>query len=67
MDLLKIILKNGKATYEDNEVILNMIQNIILKGKGEGGYVLIRKEHLKYKSKDDREDNKQNPTRSLHS
>lgn len=50
MTLIKIKLTNGKPTYKNKEVVLGIIQNSILFGKGEGGSVLIHKEHLKFKN-----------------
>lgn len=67
MILASIILKNGKATYDDKEVLLTTIQFSILKGKGEGGYVLMRKEYVKFKQENDGKNNKQDPTCSVSS
>lgn len=57
MILLKITLENNKPIYEGKEVALTTIQFSILKGKGEGGHVLMRKENLKY-VENDRKNNK---------
>jgi hypothetical protein len=57
MDLLKIVLKNGEPTCRHRIVTLTEGQVALLKGKGEGGYVHIRKEHLKYKNEQDGENN----------
>lgn len=58
MKLLKIILKNGLPLEDDKEVILTTLQKCILKGKGEGGFILMKEENVKYKEKDDRNNNK---------
>jgi len=66
MDLVRIVFKSGKATFRHHTVQLTELQFALLKGKGDGGSILIRKEHLKFKEDDDTENNKQNASRSLH-
>ena len=52
MTLLTIKLKAGKFMFRNKEVLLSQLQGSILAGKGEGGSVLIHKEHLNYKNHD---------------
>jgi len=66
MKLCKIIFKNNKALFSRKEVKLTECQFALLKGKGEGAHVFIREEHLKFKNDKDRENYKQNTSRSLH-
>jgi hypothetical protein len=66
MDLVRIVFKSGKATFRHRTVQLTELQYALLKGKGEGSSVLIRKEHLKYKEDDDTENNKQDTPRSIY-
>lgn len=53
--LVKIVLKNGLPTYKRKEIVLTTLQKALLVSKGDGGSVLIRKEHLKYKDEQNRE------------
>lgn len=55
----KIKLIDGKPTDPHGlEVILPLNHLTLLKGKGEGKYILIRQEHIKYKfENDDGDDN----------
>ena len=54
----KIKLKDGKPTDPHGlEVVLPLNHLTLLKGKGEGKYILIRKEYVKYKIDDDSDDN----------
>jgi hypothetical protein len=70
MNLIRVILTNGKPIANDKEVVLNTIQTCILKGKGEGGFILMKAELITYKEegepKNDRNDNKQDASRSLY-
>lgn len=61
MTLIKITLKNQVPTYKNKEVILSTIQDTVLRGKGERGYVLIHATNLIFKE-NGRENNKQDTT-----
>lgn len=67
MTLINVTLENGKPVYNGKEVALTTIQFSILKGKGEGNHVLMRKEDLKFKEDNDRKNNKQDPPCSVSS
>ena len=53
--LIRITLKNGKPTHDGAEVLLGTLQGIILASKGEGGSVLMHREHLKLVTHEDAE------------
>jgi len=65
MKLCRITFKNGIPIHKYKEVQLTTSQFALLKGKGEGSSVLIKEEHLKFKSNEDRKNNKQNSPRSV--
>lgn len=48
-DTVTIYYKKGKPMHYSKEVILPPHSDILLRGKGEGGSILVKKADLKYK------------------